>query len=552
MKNKSDTFIINLQSTNNNNQKNFPNQCSIKELLKAKYIEENKILNHNFELNNNFNMWVNTTKEPESSLIEGFIQAYLNNCSITLNPDIIWLLIMQGFSRYMYLNKRAGNINIINDRKIKKIMITKENFYPLKSKENDWKDVIHNLYIKINSLLLDKGLEKLLPKFSTTDSMSIIACHLFLLFKKNKIISFEKREITKGNISNIILEGYLDDYQSILTKIKYLDKIGLNWWTKELKIILENIIKTKNAKTSNSIPNINFWKNMIFCEEKNSNENNSNLSSIGWLFKFFPDFEKKMFVKSFNKLKIPSSSLSIPFSLSKHQYLKRIEYECNFELSIFWEIITQNIYHIQPRLKYIIICSNIVNKKNYIKIINNFNNIIAKTARSRKTKIRKNSSNSIINLKTKEIMRRLINPCVKSVEIKKNEYLKPENLGYIYFVKNSLKKYEEKKNQEEKISSNLEKDSNIGQKTKDNKICLKKSDDENNQLTKIIKPVLYRNTFDLINNRMNIYSRRLIKDEKYNINKSIRNKSQKVYIEKLNDRMRQKTYLNPMLKDSKK
>ena len=149
-------------------------------------------------------------------------------------------------------------------------------------------------------------------------------------------------------------------------------------------------------------------------------------------------------------------------------------------------------------------------------------------------------------------MRRLINPCVKSVEIKKNEYLKPENLGYIYFVKNSLKKYEEKKNQEEKISSNLEKDSNIGQKTKDNKICLKKSDDENNQLTKIIKPVLYGNTFDLLNNRMNIYSRRLIKDEKYNINKSIRNKSQKDYIEKLNDRMRQKTYLNPMLKDSKK
>ena len=552
MKNKSDTFIINLQSTNNNNQKNFPNQCSIKELLKAKYIEENKILNHNFQLNNNFNMWVNTTKEPESSLIEGFIQAYLNNCSITLNPDIIWLLIMQGFSRYMYLNKRAGNINIIKNRKIKKIMITKENFYPLKSKENDWKEVIHNLYIKINSFLLDKGLEKLLPKFSTTDSMSIIACHLFLLFKKNKIISFEKREITKGNIPNIILEGFSDDYQNIVTKIKYLDKYGLNWWTKELKIILENIIKTKNAKTSNSIPNINFWKNMIFCEEKNSNENNSNLSSIGWLFKFFPDFEKKMFVKSFNKLKIPSSNLSIPFSLSKHQYLKRIEYECNFELSFFWEIITQNIYHIQPRLKYIIIYSNIVNKKNYIKIINNFNNIIAKTSSSRKKTIRKNSSNSITNLNTKDIMRRLINPCVKSVEIKKNEYLKPENLGYIYFVKNSLKKYEEKKNQEEKISSNLEKDSNIGQKTKDNKICLKKSDDENNQLTKIIKPVLYRNTFDLLNNRMNIYSRRLIKDEKYNIKKSIRNISQKDYIEKLNDRMRQKTYLNPMLKDSKK
>ena len=173
MKNKSEMFIINLQSSNNINPKNIANENYIGKLLDEKYIKEikeKKILNHNYDLQQNNNMWIDTTKESKSSLIEGYIQAYINNYSVTLNPDIIWLLITQGFSRYMYLNKTKENKIIFNDRKLNKIMITKESFYPLGTKGNDWKDIINDLYNKINSSLVDKISEYLLPKFSNFES----------------------------------------------------------------------------------------------------------------------------------------------------------------------------------------------------------------------------------------------------------------------------------------------------------------------------------------------------------------------------------------------
>ena len=39
------------------------------------------------------------------SLLQGLITAYENHKSITLSPDIIWLLIVQGFSYHVAENK---------------------------------------------------------------------------------------------------------------------------------------------------------------------------------------------------------------------------------------------------------------------------------------------------------------------------------------------------------------------------------------------------------------------------------------------------------------
>ena len=37
----------------------------------------------------------------KSSLIQGLIYAYKNHYPITVTPDMIWILILQGFSRFM-------------------------------------------------------------------------------------------------------------------------------------------------------------------------------------------------------------------------------------------------------------------------------------------------------------------------------------------------------------------------------------------------------------------------------------------------------------------
>lgn len=554
MKSNIEIININLQ-INNNNPKNFPNKLYINELLKTKYIknDKTKILNHNFNIQKNFNMWIDTSKESESSLIEGYLVAYLNNYSITINPDIIWLIIIQGFSRYIYMNKEIINKKVNNEKQLKKITIKKEYFFPSKSTENNWKDIIQTISNKINSFLGDNTLHRLLPNFSTTDSMSIIACNLLLLHEKNKLINFKNKDNLKGCFPNIIFEGSVEDWVKIKNRIKYLDNFGLSWWIQELIIIIDNFIKIKNEKSNNYVPYINFLKNMIINEE---NGNNGSNISTGWIFKFFPDFENKTFFKSFNEIKIPSSNIKIPFNLSTYNFLKKIDYECSFEIGIFWEIINKNIYNIKPRLNYIIIYNNKINKKNYIKIINN----IRAMNEIKKKKAKFITSNSTDDL-TKESQQNHVNYTNSVASIKtRNKLNKSQNLKdkrKLNSVKVKIMANKCLRNSERKPSFNPDYIFNKTEKKKNNNLCLlnnvcsSKSNNINNKINinNSKKPEIKNNEKNILINRMNLYKRQLTKDEHFNINKTNGNINQIYYMEKMNDRMKQEIYKNPMLKD---
>ena len=91
-------------------------------------------------------------------------------------------------------------------------------------------------------------------------------------------------------ISSIILEGSLEDWNKIKSKLKFLSKFALNWWTKHLIPIIDNIIKTKiyysqNNKINNEL--IDFWKKMIRIKDKNDEYEPDIIN--GWIIKFIPD-----------------------------------------------------------------------------------------------------------------------------------------------------------------------------------------------------------------------------------------------------------------------
>ena len=101
-----------------------------------------------------------------------------------------------------------------------------------------------------------------------------------------------KFELAMGGfgISNITLEGSLEDWNKIKSKLKYLSKFALNWWTKHLIPIIDNIIKTKiycsqNNKINNEL--IDFWKKMMRIKDKEDVYEPDVLN--GWIIKFIPD-----------------------------------------------------------------------------------------------------------------------------------------------------------------------------------------------------------------------------------------------------------------------
>ena len=73
--------------------------------------------------------------------------------------------------------------------------------------------------------------------------------------------SYKLRMLACG-ISSISLEGSLEDWEKIKYKLEYLSTKGLEWWTKHLIPIIDNIILTKKLYTEKKILNeelIDFW-----------------------------------------------------------------------------------------------------------------------------------------------------------------------------------------------------------------------------------------------------------------------------------------------------
>ena len=95
------------------------------------------------------------------------------------------------------------------------------------------------------------------------------------------------------NYPYIILEGTLEDWESILKKTKELSKYELERWVENLEAILSKIIETKKGKI-----NKEFWKEILYPDKIDERieigtykYKTIQVDGIkGWLLLFFPYF----------------------------------------------------------------------------------------------------------------------------------------------------------------------------------------------------------------------------------------------------------------------
>lgn len=58
-------------------------------------------------------------------VITGYLQAYQNHYPVTISPDIVWLLICQGFSRHVSSNPEALRAMLLNFDGKKELVVTR-------------------------------------------------------------------------------------------------------------------------------------------------------------------------------------------------------------------------------------------------------------------------------------------------------------------------------------------------------------------------------------------------------------------------------------------
>ena len=255
-----------------------------------------------------------------NNILQGFYSAYENHLPIRLTPDIIWLLIVQGFSHHVNYNSKELREKFVNFEGKKKLEIIIPKYHSYKQmKSEDYAELFENLTEKIKENVGEELINTIDFNFSTSNEITKVVGYASIMSSLKKFFEF-RGFCHMCNYPYIILEGKLEDWESILKKTKDLSKYDLERWTSMLEIPLKEIIETKKGNI-----NKQFWKNILYPDKIDEKieigvyeYKTIQVDGInGWLLTFFPYYKDGYFrytnsIKTKDLWRIPEKILKTP------------------------------------------------------------------------------------------------------------------------------------------------------------------------------------------------------------------------------------------------
>ena len=190
------------------------------------------------------------------SAFNTFIKAYANHYPITLSPDIIWLLIVQSFSRFVNANAEKLRHYFVKFEGKKEININYEITSPEEASRKEWEEVISQYCEEIAKDVGKDLINNITPNFTTTTQTSLTACQISIMTTFKEYFKYKILGCACG-IPYVILEGSLEDWKKVQQKCRVLAKYKLRW-AKQLDSILKEFINAKQGKI-----NKKFWQEMV-------------------------------------------------------------------------------------------------------------------------------------------------------------------------------------------------------------------------------------------------------------------------------------------------
>ena len=278
------------------------------------------------------------TKEEEiynfekRSLIKGLITAYKNHYPITITPDMIWLLIAQGFSRFMEKHENLVRERFVNFSGKKDLKVERLKYSPYSASKEVWDGIVQEFVQKIEENVGKEVIDTLECNFSTTTQVAKVTSQVTIMSAMKNYFTY--RVLMAGcGISNITLEGSLQDWEKIKSKLEFLSTKALKWWTKHLIPIIDKIILTKkyyNEKNELNEELIEFWKGMIRLKGSGGMYDPHMIN--GWIVKFIPNLEneKPSVYEEIRETNVPEEIISCPMELTwLSMNGKKVDFKCS-------------------------------------------------------------------------------------------------------------------------------------------------------------------------------------------------------------------------------
>jgi hypothetical protein len=202
--------------------------------------------------------------------------AFNDHRPLYLSPDIIWLLISQGFATHV--NKNSDKLRSCFVKHQGKLEISIERHDFIKgSLDNPWNEVFNEFSEAIRQHIGTEIYNLLLPNFSTTGIVERAVTEIVLLNTMQSYFSYSVFSLC--GIPQIKLGGTVGDWQQLVDRTKQLARFELDWWIQPLIPILEQFIAAAKGEVDRD-----FWQSLY---KYHSMSGGGYIT--GWIALFFPD-----------------------------------------------------------------------------------------------------------------------------------------------------------------------------------------------------------------------------------------------------------------------
>ena len=191
----------------------------------------------------------------DDNFFKCMVQAYADHRPLVLSPDMVWLIISQGFSRYVNAHaEEMRDLLVFHEGKMELVVNTNNNiFLP----SGDWGVLLNEFSTCIARNTKGELADLMTANFSTTGITERIASQVSLMDVVKKYFIYTNIAGACG-IPSITLKGSPDDWQKVLDKVRCLKKYNLEKWASDLEDILTEFVKASKGKHNTS-----FWQNIV-------------------------------------------------------------------------------------------------------------------------------------------------------------------------------------------------------------------------------------------------------------------------------------------------
>ena len=205
--------------------------------------------------------------------------AYAQHRPLSISPDMIWLLICQGFTKHIDFHAEELRSKFVQYPGKIKISIATEPFsmtFHKGNPDNPWELMFPAFADSINKYVGNDFAKLIVSNFTTTTPTDKAAFEVTLMDAMSNY--FEYEATTACGIPQIYLEGSLSDWQKIKENIQKLRGYNIDNWINSLEPIIDEFINAKYGKI-----NHDFWQSIY----KLSGGSGGPFIN-GWVIKLFP------------------------------------------------------------------------------------------------------------------------------------------------------------------------------------------------------------------------------------------------------------------------